>query len=181
MQYKNKRLIRSGLMVFAFSLLSFNFVFADPASSNYSVAESWFPSGGGSAQSTNYKAEETTIDAFDTPILSSSNFGLEGKIGIKGTEKIPYITAVSPGNFSKHYPDETASFTVTATTPDGDTLQYSGRQNATLKDGPQSSNQLDWALTGSGIGRHVMSLEAIDPDGTVSKQQPAYIYRRPVK
>ena len=166
----------------SFLLLPFHFAFAaDPASTNFSVAESWYAAGGGNAQSTDYKVEESSIDSYGKGSLSSTHYGLEGKVGIKGTEQIPYISSITPANYSKFFTDESASFTVAASTPDGDTLQYLAKQDSTTKDGAQSSNVLTWSLSGSDLGRHVIDIQVIDPQGTTLQKQDAYVARRPTK
>lgn len=167
---------------FSFFIFPFNSSFAaDPSSANFSAAESYFPSARGDAQSSSYKIGEGGIDTFQKGTLASTNYGVEGKIGISGTEQLPYITAIAPAPVGKFLEDENASFTVTASTPDSDSLQYRVRQDGTSKAGPQSSSTLSWALSGSDRGRHTFSFEAIDPQGTVAKSQAGYVYRRPVK
>ena len=170
------------VLIFDFCILNFDLSFAaDPASTNFSITESYFPAGRSDAQSSSYKIAEGGIDSFARAAASSTHYSVEGKAGISGTEKIPYITAISPGDLSRNYTDEAASFTVSASTPDGDALQYRVKQDGTTKAGPQSSNLLSWALGASDKGRHALSFEVIDPQGTVVKTQANYIYRRPVK
>ncbi len=157
------------------------FVLADGSSANYAISEDRFTGGGGSASSTNYQALETMVSTFSAEAMSSSNYAMEPKVGISSAVNLVEINSVSPATYSRHYHDETPSFTVTAVDPDSDTLQYQVKQDTTLKDGPQSSNELSWSLSSSDIGRHTLNFEVLDPDGTVIKQQPAYVYRRPVK
>lgn len=156
-------------------------LFADASSTNYALVEDRFTGGGGSSSSTNYAIAETSFDTFAGGTFTSTNYGVNSKVGIAGAAPIASITSISPVAFSKHYSDESPAFTVTAIDPDSDTLDYQVRQDGTIKDGPQNSNSLTWALSGSDIGRHTLSFEVIDPDGTVKKQQAAYVFRRPTK
>ena len=169
------------LLACAFSLLPLNFAFADSSSVNYSLVEDRFTGGGGSASSAHYQVAETSFDSFSRGALISTNYAEETKVGIAGAAAIVALNSISPANFSKHYTDGSASFTVTAIDPDSDALQYRVKQDSTVKAGPQTSNQLGWAFSNSDAGRHTLGFEVIDPDGTVLKQQSAYVYRRPVK
>ena len=83
--------------------------------------------------------------------------------------------------FTKFFHDQSASYTVSATSQDDDTLEYRALQDSTVKAGPQASGTLSWTLGESAIGPHTMSLEAIDPQGTTLKKQEAYVVRRPTK
>lgn len=156
-------------------------VYADPQSSSFRLTDDFFSHGGGNASSANYQAAETTLGFSAQSTLRSANYSAEGKAGIEGTNKIPTIQSVSPGDYARFFTDEPASFTVTAVTPPPDTLQYQAKQDGVSKAGPQASGTLRWPLGPSAQGRHAVSLNAIDPDGTVSKQQATYVVRRPVK
>ena len=155
--------------------------FADSSSANYVLAEDRFTGGGGSASSTNYQIKESSFNLFSNAAMTSTNYALETKIGISGGADIATINSVTPGDFTKLYFDQSASFTVSATSQDGEALQYRALQDATVKAGPQSSSTLSWTLTSADIGRHTISLEAIDPQGTTLKKQEAYVVRRPTK
>lgn len=176
---------RSNLSILFISLCTFffsNLAFAaDPASANYQIGESYFPAAAGNAQSTNYKADEGSVDYFSKTTAASANYSFETEVGVSGAEKIPVINSVSPSGNAKFFSDESAAYTITAVSPDSDTLQYRAKQDGTTKAGPQTSSALSWSLGSSDLGRRAVKLEVIDPDGTVLKQQPAYIYRRPVK
>ena len=154
---------------------------ADPSSTNYQAAESYFSAGIGNAQSANYKIDEGNIDSYKKDSASSTNYSLQGKVGISGTAKLPVINSTTPASYAKFFSDQSASYNVSATSTDGDSLQYRAKQDGTVKAGPQSSSTLSWALGSSALGRRAHNLEVIDPDGTVVKPQAAYIYRRPVK
>ena len=147
---------------------------------NYSVTEARFTGGGGDASSTNFQLTESSFDQFTSGSLTSTNYGLETKIGVGG-QGIGQIVSVTPSDFTEFYTDQNASYTVTAVSQDGDALQYLAKQDATTKVGPQSSGVLSWTLSTSDIRRHTMSLEAIDPQGTTLKKQEAYVVRRPTK
>lgn len=134
-----------------------------------------------SAASASYKAEESAVDWFTKENLTSTNYQVAGKIGVNGASDIVAINSVTPGDYSRFYTDESASFTVEAQDPDNDPLQYQAKQGGTLKDGPQAENVLTWTLDLSDQGRHTVSLDVLDPDGTVRKNQAMYAYRRPVK
>lgn len=155
---------------------------ADLQSTNYTVQSS-LPTGGGSVSvtSTNYKVEEGSIDWVTKADLSSANYKADSNIGIAGLLPIAVIQSTSPSDFAKFYTDQSASITVSATTPDNDPLQYQANQDGTLKAGPQASSTLSWALGVSDKGRHRIDLSVIDPDGTVTKTESMYVYRRPVK
>lgn len=156
-------------------------VFADPSSTNYSVAESFFPAASeGEVTSTNYAVVESTIDYFEKTATSSTNYEAEGAIGIAGSDLIPVIQNVSPSS-GRFFSDENAEFTVTAISPDNDTLEYEAKQDGTTKDGPQSSNILTWALSGSDLGRRAVTVHVSDPDGSVIQHKNEYVFRRPVK
>ncbi len=154
---------------------------ADSSSTNYALSEDRFTGGGGNASSTNYQIAETAFEIFSGENQSSTNYAVGPKVGINDSHNIVNINSVSPSNYSRHYSDENASFTVTAVDPDSDTLQYRAKQDTTTKVSAQSSNVLTWALSSSDIGRHIMNIEVIDPDGNVIKPQPAYVFRRPTK
>jgi hypothetical protein len=70
---------------------------------------------------------------------------------------------------------------VTAVDPDSDALEYKALQEGSAKAGPQASNALSWSLSNSDIGRRVVELQVLDPDGTVSLTKDMYVVRRPVK
>ena len=170
-----------GLVASVFCLVPCAVCFADPSSANYAVAEDRFTGGGGGASSANYQVAETSMDSFGQAAMSSANYAVETKVGIAGTLNLAAINGISPSDFSKHYSDENASFTVTAVDPDSDSLQYRAKQETTTKAGPQSSGTLSWALSASDLGRHTLSFEVLDPDGTVLKKHSACVFRRPTK
>ena len=155
--------------------------FADSSSANYALAEDRFTGGGGSASSSNYQVAETSFDAFSGLGLTSTNYALDTKSGISGGADIATINSVTPSDFAKFYSDQSASYVVNAVSQDGDALQYRATQDSTVKVGPQSSATLSWALTSSDIGRHTISLEVIDPQGTTLKKQEVYVVRSPTK
>ncbi len=167
--------------IFFIYLFSSGALFADATSTNYAVKEDRFTGGGGDASSTNYQIGEMSFDPFSQAGMTSTNYAAETKVGIAGTLAISAINSITPTDYSKHYADESPSFTVSATDPDADSLQYRVKQDTTVKAGPQSSSTLNWALSTSDIGRHTFNFEVIDPDGTVLKPQAAYVYRRPTK
>lgn len=174
--------MRLPIIVFAAGLLLGKACFAaDPSSTNYQIADSYNPAGYGSGSSASYQLAESTVDYFAKSATTSTNYSVTGKVGVSGTEKIPVIASVTPGDYARFYTDENASYAVSASTPDSDTLQYLAKQDTTTKVAAQSSSTLAWPLSGSDQGRHTMSLQVIDPDGTVVKNQPTYIYRRPTK
>ena len=156
--------------------------FADTAGTDYAISSEHFAGGGAPlTTSANYKLEEGTIDRFAKNNLASTNYKVDGKIGVSGQHDIALISAVSPGDYARYYTDQSTSFTVTAKDPDNDTLQYRAKQDGTTKAGPQASNILAWALSVSDKGRRVLSMEVIDQEGNVVKPQAMYVYRRPVK
>ena len=193
--YREEAEVRRGDLVFKvilrrngwISLLTFLFlisalpVYADPSSANYQLGDSYFPAGSGGGSSSSYQVGESTVDYFEKSTASSTNYAVENKVGISGLQKIPVIQSVTPGDYARFYTDENASYAVSATTPDSDSLQYRAKEDAATKVAAQSSSTLAWTLAGGDKGRHTMSMEVIDPDGTVAKQQTAYIFRRPVK
>ena len=158
------------------------FAYADTSSTNYAVSSDHFAGGGVlSMTSADYKAEESTVDWTTKDNLTSTNYKVDGKIGISGQHNVVLFNSVTPGDFAKYFTDESTSFAVSAQDPDSDSLQYQAKQDGTTKAGPQSSSTLGWALSASDRGRRALKFEIIDPDGTVSKPQSMYVYRRPVK
>ena len=154
----------------------------DLSSASYNL-ESWQVSGGWAFKetSTNYAVEESAIDWASRDALASTNYGVEGTIGYSQS-LVPIINSVSPSNLSKHYTDESPSFTVSAQDPDSDAMEYQLKMDGTVKDSWQSSNVLTHALSTSDRGRHTYTVEVRDnSDGTTSRDQFAYVFRRPVK
>jgi len=156
-------------------------VFADSASANYSLVEDRFTGGGGNASSTNYQIAESSFNQFAAAAMTSTNYALETKTGISGGADIATVNSVIPADFTKFFSDQNASFTVGATSQDGEALQYKATQDSTVKVAAQSSSTMSWALSSADIGRHTISLEVIDPQGTTLKKQEMYVVRRPVK
>ncbi len=147
---------------------------------NYVLSEDRFTGGSGGASSTNYQVTESSFDPFSNAPMASTNYALETKVGAGGAGWAN-INSVSPSDFTKFYSDQSASYTVSAVSQDGNALQYRATQDSTVKTGPQSSGALSWTLSNTDIGRHTMSLEAIDPNATTLKKQEAYVVRRPTK
>jgi hypothetical protein len=154
---------------------------ADSSSTNYALVEDRFTGGGGNTSSTNYQIAESTFDQFAGGAISSTNYALEPKVGISGGAAIATINSVTPSGLTKFYSDGNASYTVAATSQDGDSLQYLAKQDSTTKVSAQSSSTLSWALATSDQGRHTNSLQVIDPQGTTLQKQDAYVVRRPTK
>lgn len=146
----------------------------------YVVSEGRFTGGGGDATSINYQLTESSFESFSSVPLTSINYAAEGKVGIGGAG-IGTINSVTPADFTKYFHDQSASYVVSATSQDGDTLQYKASQDATVKAGPQASGTLGWTFSAADIGRHTVSLEVIDPQGTTLKKQEVYVVRRPTK
>jgi len=156
--------------------------FADSQSPSYKLESEVF-SGGGNLQLTSaaYKIEEAGIDWIGKVDLTGANYRVDATIGIYGNEPIAIISSTTPGNFSKFYTDQSASFTVNASSPDGDPLTYEAKQDSVSKAGPQTSNILSWALGAADKGRRNLDLIVSEQHGTVVNQQAMYVYRRPVK
>lgn len=148
--------------------------------SSYLLEEGRFTGGGGSATSTNYQLTESSFEGFSSTALSSTNYAAETKVGVGGAG-IGHINSVTPADYYKYFHDQSASYVVNATSQDGDALQYKASQDATVKVPQQSSNTLGWTLSDTDIGRHTVSLEVIDPQGTTLKKQEVYVVRRPTK
>ncbi len=167
---------------FAFLLLCSRMVYADASSTNFALEGEYQSSGALlSAASTNYALEESALDFNAKDNLSSTNYALEGSVGY-GQSLVPIISSVSPGDFSKYFTDESPSFTVTATDPDSDSLEYQLKMDGTVKDAFQASNVLTFALSSSDRGRRSFAFEVRDSsDGTVSQNQSSYIFRRPIR
>ena len=153
---------------------------ADSSSTNYVLTEDRFTGGGGSASSASYQIVESSFEAFEKAALTSTSYALETKTGISGAD-IATVNSVTPGDLTKFLSDGNASYTISAVSQDGDTLQYAAKQDSTSKVSAQSSNVVSWALSTSDQGRHTMGLQVIDPHGTTLKKQEAYIVRRPTK
>lgn len=156
-------------------------VHADSSSANYALTEDRFTGGGGSATSANYQIAESSFNSFGNAAMSSTNYALETKVGISGGAGIATINSISPADYVKFFSDENASYTVSAVSQDGDTLQFGAKQDVTTKVSAQASNTVTWALSGSDLGRHTNTLQAIDPNGTAIKKQEAFVVRRPTK
>ena len=169
------------LKIFVFLFLASVPAWADSSSANYALVEERFTGGSGDASSSNYQMKESSFEIFGNGAMTSTNYALETKTGISGARDIATINSVTPANFAKFYHDDNASYTLGATSQDGDTLQYSAKQDSTTKVSAQSSSTLSWALGSSDVGRHAMSLHVIDPQGTTLKKQDAYVVRRPTK
>ncbi len=169
------------IFLFALCFLTFDFASADPSSTNYAIAESYFPTASaGTITSTNYKVDEGSIDHFFKTTTTSTNYAAEGAFGIAGADLIPVIQNISP-SAGRFFSDANADFTVTAVSPDSDTLGYLAKQDSTTKDGPQSSSNLVWALSSSDLGRRAVAIHVSDPDGTVVQNVSEYVFRRPMK
>ena len=164
-----------------FCLLAGSYAFSDTSSTNYTLVEYRFTGGGGNASSTNYQVADSSFGNFSQSAMTSTNYALEAGAGISSGAGIGSINSVSPGDHSKFYSDGNASYTVSAVSQDGDTLQYSAKQDATTKVSAQASSTVSWALSTSDQGRHTMGLSVIDPQGTALKKQEAYVVRRPTK
>lgn len=173
--------VRAALSFAFLAAFAANPAFADSSSANYALTEDQFVGGGGNASSANYQVPESSFDHFGGGSITSANYSLETKAGIAGGPGIATINAISPGDFSKLYSDQNASYVVFAVSQDGDSLQYKSKQDSTTKAGPQSSSTLSWPLATADQGRHTISFEAIDPHGTTLKKQEAYVVRRPTK
>ncbi len=155
--------------------------FADMQSTNYKMADAAFTSGGGNAQSSSYKVAESFLGSSGSGSLSSTNYSLQAASGISGVDRIAAIQSLSPSDYARFFSDQSASYTVTASSPDGDSLQYRAKQDGTTKVSAQSSSSLSWSLSSADLGKHSHSFDVIDPQGTVTKTQSAYVYRRPLK
>jgi hypothetical protein len=155
--------------------------FADSSSTNYALVEDRFTGGGGNASSANYQVAETSFNPFSGSALASTNYALETKFGISGGMNVATVNSIAPGDYAKFFHDQSASYIMSATSQDGDTLQYRALQDSTVKAGPQAFGTLSWSLSAADIGRHAINLEAIDPQGTTLKRQQAYVVRRPAK
>jgi len=151
-------------------------------SANYEI-DAMTLSGGGAAsvESANYEIERGRIGLFPRTEADSTNYTAQNGDGVSLSYLIPEITAVSPGNYGKYYSDESPAYTVTAVSPDQETLSYQARMDGTVADGPQASNELSWALSAGDVGRHTLALEASDPSGSAAMARIIYVFRRPVK
>ena len=168
--------------VLAGALILFNTcAYAASSSTNYSLADDSFGGGQGSSQSASYMLERSSFGSFSGTSSSSANYRSDAGLAAFGAQKIPSIQSITPTDYSRFYSDQSASFTVQAVTPDGDTLQYRAKQSGTTKAGPQTSSTLAWTLSSADLGRRALSFEVIDPDGTVLRNASTYVYRRPVK
>lgn len=184
---RRKHLFRSGckapnlLMTLAiFCILFPASARSDVASTNYSISGE-FSFGTGNESSANYQVADSALDVFLQVPLSSANYQLGSRAEAFSATGLAGINSIAPSNFPKFYSDSTANYTVNATDPDNDSLQYRAKQDGTLKDGPQAGNELSWALSDNDLGRRNVELAVMDADGTVVKNQSAYIVKRPVK
>lgn len=153
----------------------------DITSSQYSIAESQISGGGGIGQSSSYAVQNGRVTHMNSGTQSSTNYQMNAGAGMDLGNKLPVLQSASPADLARFFTDQQASFSVTALSSDGDSLQYKALQDTTVKAGPQSSSSLSWSLSAADKGRRTVSFEVIDPQGTVSKSQYFYAFRRPVK
>ena len=155
---------------------------ADMQSVNFKTESEQIAAGGiYSLSGTNFKVYESAIDFSSKENLSSQNFKLDARIGTAGRDYVAVIQSINPADYARYYTDQSASYTVSAVSPDGQALTYRAKQDGTVKAGPQNKKVLTWALGIPARGRHLLSIEVIEPDGTVAKNQSMYVMRRPVK
>lgn len=169
------------LLLAVFSLNA-SLAFADAQSTNFKL-ESNFSSGGGAASgtSTNFKIEEGNIDWTEKANLSSSTYKVDSAIGTSGAPPVAVIQSITPADYTRFYTDQSASFVVTAVSPDNDPLQYEAKQDGVSKAGPQPSCPLTWPFTLSDKGKHTIDLSATEQHGTVTASRKIYVMRKPVK
>jgi hypothetical protein len=156
-------------------------LYADLSSANYR-ADLKETAGGGSSSSASYALSQGEVDWSKKDLVTSANYKAQGQIALGASDLlVPEIQSVNPGNLSRFFTDQNASYTVTASDPDSDTLQYQARQDGTVKVAFQASNALSYALAAGDKGRHKVKFEVQDNDGTVALEQDSYFFRRPVK
>lgn len=179
-----KKMLRIGFVAFMVTMFSSQIAFADLSSVNYAVTADKFSGGTApSIGSANYEIEGGSFSGFSMPAMASSNYKIDGDVGIGAAySALPVIESISPANFSSYLDDETPSFTLSVSDPDGDALTYKAIEGAAVKDGPQSTQPLTWSLGTGAIGRQEVTFEVIDPDdGSVVQDQSYYVFRKPVK
>lgn len=155
--------------------------FAESTSPNYAL-NGKFTGGSGGGTSTNYEVSQGSFGMFSgVSGATSANYQIQSGDTNPTTLGTPEITGTTPGEYAWFFDDATADYSVATYEMDGDSLQYQAKQDGAMKDGPQSSENLSWVLSAADRGRHAIEIEVIDPDGTVSKQQHAYVVRRPIK
>ncbi len=155
---------------------------ADLQSASYAISGG-FVSGGGENKvaSSSYNVEEGSIDFASKSSLTSTNFNVTGQIGSSNGARVPVIQSVSPGNLSRFFTDQTPSYTVTAQNPGSGTLNYQLKDGSVVKCAWQASNILSYALSAANKGRHSLTFQVKNEDGTTAMNQDQYLFRRPVK
>lgn len=167
-------------------ILSLMLAIASPAvmaasSTNYQVQNEIFSGGAGNGSSTSYGVANARLENYAWNTHSSTNYEVQAGNANSLAGKIPSIQSVTPGQMAKHFEDDSPTYTVTAISPDDDTLQYRLLVDSTEEVAEQSSNSLNWLLSTADVGRHTVAIEVIDPDGTVTRNQDMYVFRRPMK
>lgn len=159
-------------------------VHADLSSPSYKISREWISGGGGEeVSSSSFKVLEGSIDSAAQALMSGTSYRIQSQIGLKdGIPPMPpQIDAVSPGNLSRFFMDETASYTVQATDPTGENLEYQLKAGQTVKTLWQASPALSYGLTAQDKGRHRLSFEVRNSEGTTVMAQDQYIFRRPAR
>ncbi len=131
--------------------------------------------------SSSYQLEEGTFEGLYQQNLTGPKLKLESSVGINGIQSLPKIIAIIPGDYSRFFTDEQATFSVLASTPERETLQYFAKQDGILKKGPQTNGSFSWGLLPADKGRHALSFEVRGSEGTVLMTQNMRAYRRTIK
>lgn len=153
---------------------------ADLTSTNYKADIEMSGAASPNMTSVNY-ALNASVDWIHSGNLAGTNYSVSGNSGINSYGPDLTIQTTVPGNYTKYFSDQSPSFTLTTVSADGDTLSYQAKQDGTLKDGPQASNVLTWAISAGDLGRRAVRLEVTDTEGTVSQDMAMFVLRRPYK
>jgi|GEM_PF-1972302 len=157
---------------------------ADLSSPGYKITREWISGGGGGQVSSSiFKVTEGSVDFTAQGLMRGNQYKIESQIGLKdGIPPIPpEIDFVSPGNFSRFFTDETASYTVQARDPNGGVLQYQIKADQTVKVPWQANSSASYGLSAADKGRHLLKFEVGNSEAVTSLSQSQYVFRRTVK
>jgi len=154
---------------------------ADLSSTNFQITESGFSGGGSDTASSSYKLDEGSIDFVAKDPMTSTNYNVEGQVGVSHALKLPVIQSVTPGPYAKFFTDEMPSYTVSAQNLGTGNLDYQIKEGSTVKAAWQASNSLSYSVSSPDKGRHELAFMVRNLDGTTLTTKSQYLFRRPNK
>ena len=125
-------------------------------------------------------AKNTHLDVKDDS-NGSCNWTKKGTWTIKTANNPPSITSLIPANNSSFTAGDIVTIQVTATDPDGDSLQYQYYVDSNIKQAWTTASTYNWQTQVGDNNGHIIKVEVKDPYGaTASKQNSIYIFRKPI-